>query len=90
MPSPSPVPCERIGFAVRAVNLADPAQDTGAALPKGLRQQVALARVLLPDPPMLFFGEPTSGLDPAARDLHGLVDGLRQRGVTIFLTHTPA
>jgi ABC-2 type transport system ATP-binding protein len=30
---------------------------------------------------------PTSGLDPvAARDVHELIDDLRQRGVTIFLT----
>ena len=36
---------------------------------------------------MLFLDEPTSGLDPvASRDVHELIDGLRQRGVTIFLT----
>ncbi len=36
---------------------------------------------------MLFLDEPTSGLDPAAaRDVHDLIDDLRQHGVTIFLT----
>jgi ABC-2 type transport system ATP-binding protein len=82
-----PVPRERIEAALRAVNLADRAHDTCGALSKGLRQRVALARALLPDPQVLFLDEPTSGLDPvAARDVHELIDGLRHRGVTIFLT----
>ena len=83
----SPAPAERIDVALRAVNLADRAGDQCAALSKGLRQRVALARALLGDPEVLFLDEPTSGLDPvAARDVHELIDGLRRRGVTIFLT----
>ena len=82
-----PVPRERIQTALRAVNLADRAHDPCGALSKGLRQRVALARALLPDPQVLFLDEPTSGLDPvAAREVHELIAGLRQRGVTIFLT----
>jgi len=35
----------------------------------------------------MFLDEPTSGLDPvAAREVHDLIIGLRQKGVTIFLT----
>jgi ABC-2 type transport system ATP-binding protein len=82
-----PVPRERIQTALRAVNLADRAHDPCGALSKGLRQRVALARALLADPQVLFLDEPTSGLDPvAAREVHELIAGLRQRGVTIFLT----
>jgi ABC-2 type transport system ATP-binding protein len=82
-----PDPDARIDRALRAVNLADRARDVCAGLSKGLRQRVALARALLSDPDVLFLDEPTAGLDPvAARDVHDLIDGLRRRGVTIFLT----
>ncbi|HUB71656.1 MAG TPA: ABC transporter ATP-binding protein [Acidimicrobiales bacterium] len=77
----------RVERALRAVNLTDRAGDPCGSLSKGLRQRVALARALLNEPEVLFLDEPTSGLDPvAAREVHELVDGLRQRGVTIFLT----
>jgi ABC-2 type transport system ATP-binding protein len=82
-----PHPAGRIEAALRAVNLADRARDTCGTLSKGLRQRVALARALLSDPEVLFLDEPTSGLDPeASREVHELIDGLRKRGVTIFLT----
>ncbi len=77
----------RIERALRAVNLAGRADDICGTLSKGLRQRVSLARTLLSDPDVLFLDEPSSGLDPvAAREVHGLVEGLRERGVTIFLT----
>jgi ABC-2 type transport system ATP-binding protein len=80
-------PYDRIQSALRAVNLADRGQDACGTLSKGLRQRVALARALLSDPEVLFLDEPTTGLDPvAAREVHELIDGLRKRGVTIFLT----
>ncbi len=78
---------ERITQALEAVNLADRANDLCGGLSKGLRQRVGLARTLLSDPKIMFLDEPTSGLDPeASLDVHGLILGLRQRGVTIFLT----
>jgi ABC-2 type transport system ATP-binding protein len=80
-------PKARIAAALRAVDLTERAGDACGALSKGLRQRVALARALLSDPQVLFLDEPTAGLDPlAAREVHELIDQLRHRGVTIFLT----
>ena len=77
----------RIGEALDAVGLHERRDDSAGSLSKGLRQRAALARALLNDPAVLFLDEPTSGLDPEATlDVRRLVEGLRERGTTIFLT----
>jgi len=77
----------RIDQALEAVNLTERARDTCGSLSKGLRQRVGLARALLNDPAVMFLDEPTSGLDPvAAREVHDLINGLREHGITVFLT----
>ena len=78
---------ERINEALAAVGLTDRTHDLTGRLSKGLRQRAALARSLLNDPAVMFLDEPTSGLDPvAAHEVHDLIAGLRDRGVTVFLT----
>jgi ABC-2 type transport system ATP-binding protein len=82
-----PDPGQRIDRALAAASLTDRVNDACRTLSKGLKQRVALARALLSEPEILFLDEPTAGLDPAAtRDVHELIDDLRERGVTIFLT----
>ena len=77
----------RIGEALEAVNLTARRGDLCGSLSKGLLQRVGLARALLNDPAVMFLDEPTSGLDPVAtREVNDLINGLRQRGVTVFLT----
>jgi ABC-2 type transport system ATP-binding protein len=80
-------PRPRIDGALEAVDLAARRDDLCGSLSKGLRQRVGLARALLNDPAVMFLDEPTSGLDPvAAREVHDLINSLRQQGVTVFLT----
>ena len=80
-------PGDRIRQALAAVNLAHRAHDPCGTLSKGLRQRVALARALLATPRSCSSTSRPSGLDPvAAREVHDLIAGLRERGVTIFLT----
>jgi ABC-2 type transport system ATP-binding protein len=77
----------RIDRALEAVNLSSRADDLCGSLSKGLRQRVGLARALLNDPEILFLDEPTAGLDPVASlEVHDLINALRVKGVTVFLT----
>jgi ribosome-dependent ATPase len=54
----------------------------------GLRQRLSLAVAVLHEPEMLILDEPTSGVDPVARDSFWelLIDLSRNQGVTIFVT----
>jgi energy-coupling factor transporter ATP-binding protein EcfA2 len=59
------------------------------ALSKGQRQRLAYAAVLAPDPPVLIFDEPTTGLDyGSCEEIMTTVEGLNRDGRTIvFVTH---
>ena len=77
----------RIDRALAEVKLSDRADDYVERYSTGMRQRLALARALLPDPPLLILDEPTVGLDPqAARDLRDRVRDLRRQGRTVLLT----
>jgi len=57
-------------------------------LPMGLKQRLSLAVAVLHEPKLLILDEPTSGVDPVARDSFWelLIDLSRNQGVTIFVT----
>jgi ABC-2 type transport system ATP-binding protein len=77
----------RIDASLAAVKLVDRADDYVERYSTGMRQRLALARALLPDPPLVILDEPTVGLDPqAARDLRDRVRELKRQGRTVLLT----
>ena len=59
-----------------------------AALPLGIRQRLSLAVAVIHRPEMLILDEPTSGVDPVARDMFWqlMVDLARRDKVTIFIS----
>jgi ribosome-dependent ATPase len=58
------------------------------SLPLGIRQRLQLAVAVLHEPKILILDEPTSGVDPVARDgfWELLINLSREQGVTIFLS----
>lgn len=79
---------KRIQELLEGLGLWERRKDTVAEWSRGMKQKLAIARVLLHRPQLIFLDEPTAGLDvPTAaalrEDLLGMV---AQEGVTIFLT----
>ena len=79
---------QRIDALIQRFNLLSVADQPSGALPLGLRQRLSLAVAVLHRPEVLILDEPTSGVDPAARDdfWRLLIELSREQGVTIFLS----
>ncbi|MEP9354904.1 ribosome-associated ATPase/putative transporter RbbA [Xanthobacter sp. KR7-65] len=78
----------RIAELVATFDLAAHLDDLADGLPLGVRQRLSLAVAVLHRPEMLILDEPTSGVDPVARD--NFWDHLqrlsREEGVTLFVS----
>jgi ABC-2 type transport system ATP-binding protein len=69
------------------VDLSDKRKELFKKLSGGLKQRVGLAVSLVNDPQLVFLDEPTTGLDPKARrDVWKVVEQLKRKGKTVFLT----
>lgn len=71
----------RFGLSAHIDTLAD-------SLPLGIKQRLSLAVAIIHRPRLLILDEPTSGVDPEARDAFWklLVELSREEGVTIFVS----
>lgn len=77
----------RIEEILKQVGLYDSKDNPAEKLSTGMRQRMLLARALINYPKVLFLDEPTSGLDPTtSKKIHKLLQELKERGTTIFLT----
>jgi len=78
----------RVGELIDGFGLTEHIDDLPEALPLGIRQRLSLAVAVVHQPEMLILDEPTSGVDPVARDEFWrlLIDLSRHRGVTIFIS----
>jgi ribosome-dependent ATPase len=78
----------RIDALVERFGLSDYLDHRPLDLPLGIRQRLSLAVAIVHQPEMLILDEPTSGVDPVARDRFWelLIDLSRNQGVTIFVS----
>jgi len=78
----------RIDVVLKQVGLTDDAHRKVRSYSSGMKQRLALAQALLPEPRLLMLDEPINGLDPAGIiDIRNLLIDLNvNHGITIFLS----
>ncbi len=79
---------DRVNELLTLFQLESSADVLTESLPLGIRQRLSLAVAVIHQPEMLILDEPTSGVDPVARDgfWELLIKLSRENGVTIFLS----
>ena len=62
-----PQPAQKVNEVLKLVGLAERTKDKVGTYSKGMRQRLALARAMAPDPEVLVLDEPTAGVDPTGQ-----------------------
>lgn len=80
------IPLERVQRVLEMVELSERARDKVSTYSQGMKQRLAIAAALLPDPELIMLDEPTNGLDPAGTvEIRNLIRDLAAGGRTILL-----
>jgi len=78
---------ERKRYALEMANLTERRRAMTRTLSGGWKQRLALGCAILHDPPVLFLDEPTSGVDPIARQAFwDLIREFSKTGHTVFVS----
>jgi len=84
---PRAIRLDRTANLLRILDMEERADHLIETYSLGMRQKIALAAVLVHQPPVLFLDEPTNGLDPlSARTVKDLLRDICARGGTVFMT----
>jgi ABC-2 type transport system ATP-binding protein len=78
---------ERIDYWLEQVWLVEKRRAKVGSLSRGMKQRLAVARTLLPNPHVVLLDEPAAGLDPAGRvQFRRLLAGLRDQGKALVVS----
>jgi len=78
---------DRIDELLDLVELADVQDKTADGFSGGMKKRLDAATALVHEPPLVFLDEPTTGLDPKARNrLWDYFERINEQGTTLFLT----
>ncbi|MFH1748003.1 MAG: ABC transporter ATP-binding protein [Planctomycetota bacterium] len=78
---------ERIDYWLERMWLTEKRAAKISSLSRGMKQRLAVARTLLPDPHVVLLDEPAAGLDPAGRvQFRRMLAGLRDQGKAIIVS----
>jgi len=84
---PASLLAERIDHWLAELWLEEKKSERIGSLSRGMRQRLAVARTLLPDPHVVLLDEPAAGLDPAGRvKFRRLLASLRDQGKAIIVS----
>jgi phospholipid/cholesterol/gamma-HCH transport system ATP-binding protein len=81
---------QRVEEKLAQVGLLDMGQKNPAEISGGMRKRVAIARALVTEPEIVFFDEPTTGLDPIlVNTIHHLIQDLHRkfRFTAVMVSH---